>query len=68
MDRNLIFTESNLNDALVNRFVDSIWGGIDFRINTLGGNLVLSEEVLLQPRTVYFETGKKFIVNYTRIE
>ena len=62
LDRNLIFTESNLNDALVNRFVDSIWGGIDFRINTLGGNLVLSEEVLLQPRTVYFETGKNSLL------
>ena len=58
LDRNLIFTESKLNDDLVNRFADSIWGGLDYRINTLGGNLELSEEVLLQPRIVYFETGK----------
>lgn len=60
-DRNLIFTESKLNEPLIAQFQDSIWGGIDFRINTINADLELSEENLLQARNVYFQTGRNSI-------
>jgi OmpA-OmpF porin, OOP family len=43
---------------------DTIWGGLDVKINQLkaGQKTELSEEALLEPRTVYFETGKNAIV------
>ena len=58
-----IFTASQMTDDLKNSN-DSVWGAVNFNIQDLGGagRVALSEENLLQPRTIYFLTGKNSLL------
>ena len=68
MDRNTIFTESVLDSTIFLQHPDSIWGGIEFSLSTIRKGMELSEELLLQPRNVYFETGKNSLLITPELE
>lgn len=60
-----VFTSGALNDSTrYTMSADTLYGGIEFSVQQLdSGKMVeLKEEVLIQPRIVYFETGKNSII------
>ncbi len=60
-----IFTSGALNSAgKYTMSADTLYGGVDFGVQLLdtGKMVELKEDVLIQPRTVYFETGKNSII------
>jgi OmpA-OmpF porin, OOP family len=55
-----IFTVGKVKDELAYDGNDSTYGAIRFDVANVGGTM--SEDVLLEPRKIYFETGKNVMV------